>query len=57
MLPSLKVDYGCWLKPNGDFVPPKGFKYPDAVQEVPLNPSGPTELPWKLHTDFSGVSL
>ncbi len=56
-LPTLTTTYNCWLKPNVNFVPPANFRYPDAVAELPLNPKGPTELPWKLHWDFTGVSL
>jgi sulfonate dioxygenase len=39
--------------PNPDFVPPQGFKFPSSLQEVPINPKGPTEIPLKTQHDYT----
>ncbi|KAI9710160.1 MAG: hypothetical protein M1820_002962 [Bogoriella megaspora] len=39
--------------PNADFVPPKDFVFLSSLQEVPINPKGPTEIPEKTKRDYA----
>lgn len=39
--------------PNPDFIPPEDFVFPPTLQEVPINPKGPTEIPVKTHCDYT----
>lgn len=34
-------------------MPPKDFKFPDALKEVPINPKGPTEVPLKTAREYT----
>ena len=39
--------------PNADFVPPKDFAFLPTLQEVPIKPKGPTEIPLQTQTDYT----
>ena len=40
---------------NPDFVPPANFKFPLCLAEVPINPMGPTQIPYKLNIDYDKI--
>ncbi|KIW01858.1 uncharacterized protein PV09_06707 [Verruconis gallopava] len=50
-LAAAKIYTSC--VPNLDFVPPPDFKIPESLQQVPINPRGPTEIPLKTQHDYS----
>ena len=39
--------------PNETFVPPEDFAFLLTLQEVPINPKGPTEIPMKTKHDYA----
>ena len=39
--------------PNADFVPPEDFAFLPTLQEVPISPKGPTEIPMKTQHDYT----
>ena len=45
--------YRTSLIENPDFVPPAHFEVPANLEQVPINPVGPTEIPVKTTLDYS----
>ena len=41
------------FKPNTNFVPPANFAFLPTLQEVLINPKGPTEIPLKTQYDYT----
>jgi sulfonate dioxygenase len=48
---NLKIHSSC--VPNPDFVPPDDFKFLSTLQEVPIKPKEPTEIPIKALGDYT----
>lgn len=45
--------YHTSLVENHDFVPPADFVIPGNLEQVPINPVGPTEIPVKTTLDYT----
>ena len=56
-VPVQAARYHTSAVPNPDFEPPKDFKFPDGLREVPINPKGPTEVPMKTLLDYDKVEV